>query len=379
MNWRERDGAATTARVPRRSRLLAVAWKEALHLRRDPRSLAMAFLVPAILTLLFGYVINFDVRDIRLAVLDQERTSASRRLAEAFAASGYFRLVAPLDRIEQAAPLLENGRARMILVIPPGYTRDLAQGRAEVQALIDGADANTASIALNYANAIAAAAGRAGAAPLVRPEVRVWYNEELKSHNMVVPGLIAVIMMIIAAMLTALTIAREWERGTMEQLAATPVRRHEVILGKLVPYLAIGLIDVSIAVALGVFVFQVPLRGSVVFLFANATLFLIGSLGLGVFISAAIKNQLLATQIAMLATYLPSLLLSGLLFDIHNMPAPLQAVTLIVPARYFITVLRGVFLKGVGFEVLWAQTLGMGLFAAIGLSLAVRAFRKEIG
>jgi len=379
MRRRESEGAETTARRRRRSRLLAVAWKETLHLRRDPRSLAMAFLVPAMLTLLFGYVINFDVREIRLAVLDQDRSAASRRLAESYSSSGYFRLVTPPASLRDAQPMLENGHARMVLVIPPGYARDLAQGRAAVQALIDGSDANTASIALNYANAIARTAGAAGTITGVRPEVRVWYNEALKSQNMVVPGLIAVIMMIIAAMLTALTVAREWERGTMEQLAATPVRRHEVIIGKLLPYLGIGLVDVVIAIGIGVFVFGVPLRGNVLFLFANATLFLIGSLGLGVFISAAIKNQLLATQVAMLATYLPSLLLSGLLFDIRSMPGPLQAVTLIVPARYFITVLRGVFLKGVGFEVLWAQSVGMALFAAAGLALAVRVFHKETG
>ena len=213
----------------------------------------------------------------------------------------------------------------------------------------------------------------------VVPQIRVWYNEELKSSNMVVPGLIAVIMMIIAAMLTALTIAREWERGTMEQLAATPVHPVEVILGKLVPYFAIGLFDVAVAVTIGLTVFKVPFRGNVFLLLGTTSLFLLGALGLGIFISAAIKNQLLATQIAMLATYLPSLLLSGLMFDIASMPKALAAITTIVPARYFITVLRGVFLKGVGPHVLWPQALGMLLFAVIGLSLAVRAFRKEIG
>jgi len=363
------------------TRLLAIARKEAIQLRRDRRSLAMAFLVPALLTLLFGYVINFDVRDISLAVLDQDRTAASRRLVEAFTASGYFTLAASIDRPAEAGPLLERRRAKLVLVIPPGFARDLASGRpAEVQALLDGADANTASIALNYANAIAASA--AGAPPSgpagVEPRIRVWYNEELRSQNMVVPGLIAVIMMIIAAMLTALTIAREWERGTMEQLAATPVRRAEVIIGKLIPYLAIGLADVAVAVLMGVLVFGVPLRGSVVYLFAQATLFLTGSLGLGIFISAAVKSQLLATQIAMLATYLPSLLLSGLLFDINGMPPALKAVTYLVPARYFVSVLRGIFLKGVGPEVLWAQSIGMVAFAVLGLSLAVHAFRKEI-
>ena len=367
-------------------RLIAVARKEVIQLRRDPRSLVMAFVVPAFLTLMFGYVMNFDVKHIKLGVLDQDRTSRSRELVEAFTSSGYFNVTRSLTAVQDAEPMLQRGTVRMILVVPPGFSRDLSAGRhAEVQALVDGGDANTAAIALNYAMAITTAwnarvvlQGVSVTVPVV-PESRVWYNEELKSSNMVVPGLIAVIMMIIAAMLTALTVAREWERGTMEQLAATPVHRAEVILGKLVPYFCIGLFDVLVAIGIGIVVFEVPFRGNPLFLLLMAALFLLGALGLGIFISAAIKNQLMATQLAMLATYLPSLLLSGLMFDIDSMPRFLQLVTTIVPARYFITVLRGVFLKGVGPTVLWAQALGMMLFAFIGLSLAVRAFRKEIG
>ena len=367
-------------------RLGAIARKEVTQLRRDRRSLIMAFVVPAFLTLMFGYVMNFDVRDIKLAVLDQDRTSTSRGLIEAFTSSGYFHVAHTIDREADAEPLLQRGAARMVLVIPAGFSRDLASARgAQVQALVDGGDANTASISLTYAaaitNAWSARAVLRGAA-VTRPvtaESRVWYNEELKSSNMVVPGLIAVIMMIIAAMLTALTVAREWERGTMEQLAATPVHRVEVVLGKLVPYFAIGLIDVVVAVTIGIVVFEVPFRGSPLLLVVTASLFLLGALGLGIFISAAIKSQLLASQVAMLVTYLPSLLLSGLMFDIGSMPRFLQLVTTVVPARYFITVLRGIFLKGVGPSVLWGQALGMLIFAVVGLSLAVRAFRKEIG
>jgi ABC-2 type transport system permease protein len=195
---------------------------------------------------------------------------------------------------------------------------------------------------------------------------------------MIVPGLVATIMMIIAAMLSALTIAREWERGTMEQLAATPVLRVEVIIGKLIPYLVIGLIDVTATVILAILVFAVPFRGSPVLFFAMATMFLLGSLGLGIFISAALKTQLLATQLAMLATYLPSVLLSGLIFDLASMPWPLRAISTVVPARYFVVVLRGIFLKGVGLDVLWGQGLAMVAYAALGLALAVHAFRKEI-
>jgi ABC-2 type transport system permease protein len=363
-----------------------VARKEVIQLRRDPRSLAMAFLMPAFLILMFGYVISFDVRDIRMAVLDQDGTSASRELVETFAASGYFSVAARLARPAEAEGLLERGRVRMVLVVPPGFARELASGRsAAVQAVLDGSDANTASIALNYARGIAASystravlQGRVIEAP-VSAESRVWYNEELKSSNMIVPGLVAMVMMVVAAMLSSLTVAREWERGTMEQLAATPVHRLEVILGKLLPYLVIGFIDVAVAVLMGMLVFGVPFRGNPVWLFGTTFFFLLGALGLGIFISSAVKTQLLATQFAMIATLLPSLLLSGLMFDIASMPFALRLVTFLVPARYFIVVTRGVFLKGVGPEVLWPQGLGMILFAALGLGLATRAFRKEIG
>jgi ABC-2 type transport system permease protein len=366
-------------------RLMAMARKEMLQLRRDPRSLTMAFVYPAIMIVFFGYVITFDIRDIRMAVFDQDRTQASRELVQAFEAAGYFRITDRLSRYQDIQPLLDRGAVRLALVIPPGLQRELAAGQpAPVQALVDGADANTAAIALNYADAIVTAYSArmvAGASPRAAPitaQSRVWYNETLQSSNMIVPGLVAVIMMIIAVMLTALTVAREWERGTMEQLAATPVHRIEVILGKLVPYVGIGLIDVTAAIVIGRLLFQVPFRGSPLLLAGMATLFLIGSLGLGIFISAVTKSQMLATQIALLATYIPSLLLSGLIFDLASMPVVLRVISAIVPARYFIVVLRGLFLKGVGVQVLWLQGFAMILFAAGGLTLAVRSFRKEI-
>ena len=366
-------------------RLLAMARKEAIQLRRDPRSLAMAFLVPLAMIVFLGYIISFDVRDIRVAVLDQDHSAQSRALVSAFEAAGRFEVTQRLGAPEQIDTLMNRGAVRMALVIPPGFAREIVSRKpAPVQAIVDGADANTASIAMNYAAAIVAAysshavLGQTTVPAPVGVRSRVWYNEALESANMIVPGLIAVIMMIIAAMLTALTIAREWERGTMEQLAATPVHRLEVICGKLLPYLLIGLVDVTAAVVIGILLFHVPFRGSVVLLAVMATLFLLGSLGLGIFISAALKSQLLATQLAMLVTFIPSLLLSGLIFDIASMPLPLRAITTVVPARYFVVVLRGIFLKGVGLEVLWRQGFAMVLYAVVGLALAAHAFRKEI-
>jgi len=346
----------------------------------------LAFVLPLFLLVFFGYAISFDIDDIQLAVLDRDRTRESRELVEAFSASGYFSVDRWLESAGEIDDALIRRQVLGVMVIPPGYARDVAApGRSgQVQLIFDGSDANTTTIALNYADAIAGRhgarlAGQVGAPRLpVRLETRTWYNPTLESQHMIVPGLIAVIMSIIAAMLTALTIAREWERGTMEQLAATPVGRLEVVLGKLLPYLLIGFFDVATIVVAGIVIFGTPFNGSVLLLAVLTLLFLIGALGLGMFISAAVKSQILATQVAMVATYLPAVLLSGFLFDIASMPIVLQGVTYLVPARYFITVTRGIFLKGVGIDVLWVQGGLMLAFAVVGLGLATRAFRKEL-
>ena len=378
-------------------RLLAVARKEWIQLRRDTRSMILGFVLPMMLLVFFGYAITFDIDDITIAVIDEDRSTASRELLDAFVASDYFTIVEHLEGAGRIADLLIRGQVLGVLRIPPGYARArAAPGRdATVQLLLDGADANTATIAMNLSGAVAGMHGAriagdvstgfdGGSAPTpavgapVRLESRTWYNPQLESRHMIVPGLIAVIMSMIAAMLTALTIAREWERGTMEQLAATPVGRLEVVLGKLLPYLVIGVFDVSLAVGAGMLIFGTPLNGSVLLLGLMSILFLIGALGLGIVISAVVKSQVLATQVAMVATYLPALLLSGIMFDNASMPIVLQGVTYLVPARYFITVTRGIFLKGVGVSVLWPQALLMILFAAAGVALATRAFRKEL-
>ncbi len=368
-----------------RTRLLAIARKEVLQLRRDPRSLLLAFALPLLLLVLFGYAITWDVEDISMAVIDQDRTPRSREFLEAFEATGLFTVTAHLDDAGQVNGLFERRAARLALVIPPGFAADLGAGRpVAVQALVDGSDANSATIALGYAQGIARTYATrielrgALVIPPVRAQTRVWFNEDLRSRNMIVPGLVAVIMMIIAAMLTSLTIAREWERGTMEQLAATPVGRLEVVLGKLLPYLAIGLIDTAACSLLGVLLFGVPFRGSPLLLLVLSFFFLIGSLGLGLFISAAARSQLLATQMAMVGTFLPAYLLSGFMFSIAAMPPVLRVITYIIPARYFLVVTRGIFLKGVGIDILYRQGLPMVAFAAVGLLLAVRAFHKEL-
>lgn len=366
-------------------RLIAMARKEAIQLRRDTRSLILAFLLPVFLLLLFGYAISWDVRNIKTAVLDQDRSAQSRELLDAFRASGYFTFTRQLRSESGIAPLLDGVSTQLVLVIPPDFSADLNAGRrAELQAVVDGSDANTATIILAYTRAIVQTyslkvqlRGRQVTPPL-RAETRVWFNEELVSRNMIVPGLVAMIMMIVAAMLTATTIAREWERGTMEQLAATPVTRVEVIVGKMLPYVAIGLIDMVAISALGLFLFDVPFRGNPLLFLVLSTFFLIGALGLGIVFSVLGRTQLLATQVAMLATFLPAVLLSGFMYAITVMPKPLQLITYLVPARYFLVVTRGIFLKGVGVEVLYVQGLLMIVFAALGLFFAVRVFKKDL-
>jgi ABC-2 type transport system permease protein len=366
-------------------RLWAMARKEAIQLRRDPRSLAMAFLLPVALLLFFGYAISYDINNIELAVLDEINSERSRALVQAFESSGYFNIVDYPASYEDVDDLLQKGKVRAVLVIPPSFDSDLAAGRdAPVQLLLDGSDANSATIAQNYAAAIiiryssdVLPQARRFVFP-VQAETRVWYNETLESRNMIVPGLVAVIMSIIAAMLTALTIAREWERGTMEQLAATPVHRLEVVIGKLLPYIGIGLFDVALAIVAGLLIFGVPLRGNILLLTGLTLLFLVGALSFGMFISAAVKSQVLASQIAIQTTYLPAILLSGFIFSISTMPLVLRAITYAVPARYYVTVTKGIFLKGVGPGVLWVEAVAMIVFATVGLTLAIRSFRKEL-
>lgn len=365
------------------TRLMAVARKEVLQLKRDRRSLLFAFALPVFLLLVFGYAIAWDVKNIAMVVADHDNSPASRELIDTMRASGYFTVVARLSTPAEVDAWIDRGAAVAALTIPPDFSERLRTGNAVVQLIADGSDANTATIAIGYANAVVFSFSQRvlfqGNLRLpLNVHSRVWYNEELRSRNMIVPGLVAVIMAIIAAILTSLTIAREWDRGTMEQLASTPVSRFEVVIGKLLPYAAIGLIDTAMISAIGVFWFRVPFRGSVVLLFAMSLLFLLGALGVGIFVSAAARTQLLATQAAMVITYLPAFLLSGFIFAIENMPAPLQTVTYLVPARYFLVVTRGIFLKGVGLEVLGYQALLMIVFAATGLGLAMIRFRKVV-
>ena len=367
-------------------RVAAVARKEFLHILRDPRSLAMAIAIPMLLLVLFGYALTLDVDNVPMVVWDQSETAASREFLSHFQGSRYFSIRGYFHDYREVEKAVDSGRALVAVIIPKHFAGRIASGGgASVQLIVDGSDSNTATMAAGYADVAAQTysqnvavqkirrmGGRAPEAPLeMRP--RVWYNADMVSKNYIIPGLIAVIMMVIAALLTSLTVAREWERGTMEQLISTPVKGSELILGKLIPYFIIGMFDVLLAVLVGEFLFQVPLRGNVALLFGMAAIFLAGALSMGMLISIVTKSQLLASQLAMVLTFLPSFLLSGFMYEILNMPAVIQVLTYVIPARYFVSLLKGIYLKGVGLEVL---ALEAGFLALFGVALTVLAHVK---
>jgi len=373
-------------------RLWAVARKEALHIHRDPRSLILAVGIPMLMLLMFGYALTLDVDRVPFVVWDQSHTPESRDFVARFTATRYFDFRGSVSRYADLEHAIDTRNAALGLVLPPEFTAHLTAGRsAGVQAIVDGSDSNTAGIILGYTQAIATGFNQELALDQIRRvtgmtpvpaldlRTRVWFNPDLASRNFIVPGIMAVIMGLIAALLTSLTIAREWERGTMEQLISTPVKPAELILGKLLPYSAIGMANMVIAVLMAVFLFDVPLRGSVTLLFSVGGVFVVGTLAQGILISALARQQLLASQMAMISTFLPAFLLSGFAFAIANMPVPVQAVTFIVPARYFVALVKGIFLRGVGLETLWPDALFLVVFAVVVIGIAIRLTRKKLG
>jgi ABC-2 type transport system permease protein len=372
-------------------RTRAVARKEFLHILRDPRSLIQALALPILMLMLFGYGLTLDVDRISTLVYDYDRTPESRDLIARFQGSRYFQIQGMAGSYGEIEQAVDEDRCVLGVVIPRNYARDLLAGQnAQVQLILDGSDSNTASIALGYASSVAQsyafelrakALNRRSGARLVSPvdgRLRIWYNSGLKSKNYIVPGLIALIMMIIGALLTSLTLAREWEMGTMEQLLSTPLRPPEVALGKMLAYFTLGIVDMFITIVAGVTVFQVPMRGSYLFLVATGCVFLIGALFWGIMLSAVARTQLIAYQLAMLTSFLPAFLLSGFVFAIETMPLPIRLVTYLFPTRYFVTILKGIFLRGVGLEVLYVEVLLLVLYAAMVFLIATRQLKQKV-
>jgi ABC-2 type transport system permease protein len=369
-------------------KIKAVARKELRQASRDPLTLTMLLGVPTMMLLLYGYAINFDVRHVRLAVQDLDKSARSRELVASFVNSTYFDQVADLRADADLEHFTERRLAPAVLVIPEGYARDLAGGgTAAVQLLLDGADANTATTVLGYASALVASANVALAEEAAPGRVRlagidyqprVWYNPELKSTQFLVPGLIGFILMLTGVLSTALAVVREKERGTMEQLQVTSLRPGELIIGKTLPYLAISLIATVIILIVARVLFGVSVRGPYLDLFVATLIYLVGALGLGLLVSSMAESQAMAFQIGMVVSLLPAIFLSGFIFPIRSMPAAVQAITYAIPARYFNVILRGVILKGAR---LWAYPQDLAfltLYACVVLGIAyARLTRKE--
>lgn len=364
--------------------------KEFIQIFRDPRMKGIIFLMPIVQLLVFGYAVTTDVRDVTTAVYDLDNSSASRELVARFVESGYFDVVAYATGPDDVRQLIDRGDVRVVLQMNSGFEADLRAGRtAELQLIVDGTDSNTAGIVLDYSAKItgeysqailASRLGRLGgstAPEAVRLETRAWFNENLESRNFYVPGVIALIVMLITLMLTSMAVVREKEIGTMEQIMVTPITATEFILGKTIPFALIGLVDVLLITVLGVFWFGVPIRGSLLMLFFATLLYLMNTLGVGLLISTASETQQQAMMSAFFF-YFPAVLLSGFMFPIANMPQVIQWLTYLNPLRYFLVIVRGIFLKGVGPAILWPQMAALALMGLALLWSASRRFKKTL-
>ncbi len=372
-------------------RFVAIFRKEVIQISRDLPSLLITVAMPLLLMLGFGYGVRFDIQHIPVYVYDREGSQQSQDLLKHFQASDYFNVVKTVDHYQALIDALNAGDCRLAIVIPADFSERLKTGGpVSVQALIDATDNNTANVSISYSEAVVQTynseiqlewLSRHGQ-PLLQPSLavatRTWFNEDLESAANIVPGVIAIIMAVIGSFLTSLTIAREWERGTMEQLVSTPITPMELMVGKLVPYFVIGLLDTALCAGMAIWWFDVPFRGQWSVFFLSCTLFLVVVLSMGYFVSVAAKSQLAASQVALISTFLPAFLLSGFIYPIDQMPAFIQLVTHLIPARYFMAIIRDVFLKGTSIPFLLNDLFALAIFALILTILATRAFQKKL-
>jgi ABC-2 type transport system permease protein len=374
------------------TRLFAVIRKETLHILRDRRSLIAAILLPVILMFAYCESLSLDVNNLPMVIMDYDRTPESRDLAGRFISSGYFSIVDYVENYDAMQKAIDDGRAVIGLSIPRDFGKKVraADKPIPLQVMIDGTDPNRGNIALGYSTLIGQSLSQEiitrrlrnmgieqNTVP-VEGRIRIWFNPALRSKNYLVPALMAMIMAILAALLTSTTISKEWENGTMELLISTPVSAFEIVAGKFIPYFMIGIIDSALIVLMGHFVYQVPIRGSYLLLSFVIVLFIMGMLMIGLLVSCSFRSSLIANQVAFMATYLPTMLLSGFVFFIPGMPKILQYITLIVPARHFITCARGIFSKGVGLDVLYPQILFLLVFDIVLIALTVQSFKKTL-
>lgn len=372
-------------------RTLAMTRKEMTQIGRDPRSLLIVILMPLVQLLIYGYAVNLDVKHVPLCVYDQDGSQTSQDLLKRFQATDYFHIVRVSESYSDVVRQIDFGVCTVAVVVPPRFAEDLqADGRGSVQLLMDASDSNTATIGMGYAQGIVQGysadiqtewlnqRGIWSGEPSVSFQPRTWFNENLESMANLVPGIVAMVMAVVGALLTSLTIAREWERGTMEQLVSTPIAKLEIQIGKLAPYFLIGIIDTAVCAGMAVWWFEVPFRGSWLVLFGCSMEFLIVVLSLGYYISVTFKSQVGAMQMAMLATFLPTFLLSGFIFPIDQMPRVVQWITLALPGRYYVSILRDIFLKGSPVSLMAGHLIALGAIAAALVALSTRAFHKRL-
>jgi ABC-2 type transport system permease protein len=369
-------------------RIIAIAKKEFIHIRRDRRSLILSFMIPVVLLILFGYALALDVKNIPTTVLNYDSGKYSREFISNFSQSGYFTINDYLYDYAQLEKNILSGKSMVAIVIPPDFSENLSAGKdVQVRTIIDGSSANKASIANGYIEGITRSfyshiiSGGTIIDEIGNPlnaDIRIWFNPELESKNFIIPGIIAIILMMIASLLTSHVISREWENGTMEQLIVSPIRPRELILGKIIPYFIIGILDMAVIVIFGRLLFDIPIKGSTILLFILSGLFLFGALSLGITISIVTKTQVLSYQIAMILSFLPSYILSGLVFPISSMPKIIQYISYLVPAKYFINILRGIFLKGSGFMILSLEVLYLTIFTIVVFIIANLRFIKKL-
>ena len=372
-------------------RIFAMMRKEVIQIWRDPLSLLVIFAMPIVQLIIYGYGVNLDIRHIPLCVYDRDGTQFSQDLLKHFQATDYFSIVHVASNYRDVIQQIDRGACTVAIVVPPRFSEEIhSSGQASVQALLDASDSNTANIGMGYAQSIIQTYsqgvqidwrqhnGLPPATPNVTFQPRTWFNEDLESMDNFVPGVVAMVMAVVGAFLTSLTIAREWERGTMEQLIATPVSKLEIQMGKLIPYFAIGMMDTALCAGVAIWWFRVPFRGSWTVMYACSALFLIVVLSLGYLFSVTAKSQLAASQLALLVTLLPTFLLSGFIFPIDQMPVFVQWITRILPARYYVSIMRSVFLKGTSVRFLAGDILALGIIALLLIVRATRALQKRL-
>ena len=372
-------------------RILAIMRKEVIQIWRDPRSLLIVLLMPLIQLLIYGYAVSLDVKHVPLCVYDRDGTQTSQDLLKHFQATDYFAITRVSDSYADVVRNIDYGVCTVAVVVPPQFSEDLRfTGKTSVQLLLDASDNNTATVGMGYAQSIAQTysaevqaswQGQRPATarvPVVTFQPRTWFNEDLESMANLVPGIVALVMAVVGAFLTSLTIAREWERGTMEQLISTPVGKLEIQIGKLAPYFVIGIADTALCAAVALWWFAVPFRGRWSVLFGSSSLFLVVVLSLGYYISVTAKSQLGACQLALLATFLPTFLLSGFVFPIDQMPLIVQWITRILPGRYYVEILRSVFLKGTDLRILAGHIFALAAIASVLIFFSTRAFQKRL-